>query len=199
MNTRLMTAALISSALMSGTATAAPLTDSMFNIFDADKNGELSMQEYRNGGLDGEGGEWSQGLSKVCTEHTLKAAEPELISSFKQIDDNNDNKITREEFQTNGQRIYNDYWKASFKQADRDNDQQLTLGEFERQTKNYLSKLEDEYAGGKIPTECKADMEYWNDYYKGMAQYIPVGFKYLDADGDKRLTFTEYKGTHLWD
>lgn len=180
------------------TATAAPQSEMMFNVFDTDKNGEISMTEYRNGGMDAEGGNWSEGLSTVCTEHVLKSAEPQLIESFTLLDSDKDKKISRTEFLKNGENIYNQYWNTSFKEADGDNNGKLSRGEFKQQTSTYVETLKKSYANKAIPTECKADMEYWSTYYQQMNQYIDMAFGYLDQNSDGTLSYPEYKGTHLW-
>lgn len=83
--------------LLSTSISAAPLADSMFDLMDSDKNGDISMQEFNTAGIDSEGTEWSQGLSKVCTEKVLKIATPDLVETYKLLDKNGDDKITREE------------------------------------------------------------------------------------------------------
>lgn len=179
-------------------AQASPQSEAMFDLFDSDKNGEVTMAEYRNGGMDAEGGDWANGLSTVCTEHALKSVEPDLIKSFDLLDADNNKVISRSEFVQNGEKIYDEYWNASFKDADGDNNGNLSKAEFKKQATNYLETLNKSYAENKIPTECKADVEYWSSYYQGMSQYTDMAFGYLDQNSDNTLSYAEYKGTHLW-
>lgn len=196
-NSKLIPVILLAS-VIGESALANTLSDQMFQVFDKNKNGELTMQEFRNGGMDAEGMNWSEGLSEVCTEHTLKAAEKDLITTFKLLDANNDKKISKAEFSSNGDRVYDEYWKASFRQADTNGDNYLSNGEFRQQANSYIKKLETAYQMNKIPGECKADVEYWTEYYKGMEQYVDTAYQYLDQNSDNRMTYDEYLGSHLW-
>ena len=186
------------SAAITGTGHAADQSESMFTLFDINKNNQLTLQEFRDGGLDSEGVEWAKGLSTVCTENTLKQIEPVLVKQFKVLDKDNSGTISRAEFTKQGDRVYNEYWQASFKTADGDNNSKLSSGEYVKQYTDYIATLKEAYAGNKIPTECKADVEYWSEYYKGLNQYAAVSFQYLDANSDQTLDLPEYKGTHLW-
>lgn len=179
-----------------GSVVAAP-ADTMFDYFDTDKNGELTMEEFKNSGVDTEGEHWNQELSKVCTEKTLEMVEPDLVKTFKALDKNNDNKVTRKEFIENGEKEYNSYWKASFKEADKNKDKSLSKEEYLTQANAYVEKLKQNYSDKNIPTECKADMEYWQGYYENINEYAEYSFDYLDESKDKKLSYEEYAGQHL--
>ncbi len=198
MNSKLLIGVILAATTLSETSLAGPQSAIMFDIFDTDKNQKLSMAEYRNGGMDAEGMNWAQGLSSVCTEHTLKTAEPELIESFRMLDSDKDKTISREEFITNGERVYEEYWSASFKQADSNKDKALSKSEYKSQAQSYVQQLRNAYTSDKIPTECRADVEYWSTYYEGLEKYIDQSFYYLDLNSNNSLTYAEYKGTHLW-
>lgn len=198
MNKNLLIATGLLTLSASHMAFSSPQSEAMFDLFDADKNGEVTMAEYRNGGMDAEGGDWANSLSTVCTEHTLKSVEPELMTSFALLDADKNKVISRNEFVQNGEKIYEEYWNASFKEADGDKNGNLSKTEFQKQATTYLDTLKKSYADNKIPTECKADVEYWNSYYEGMSQYTDMAFGYLDQNSDGNLSYPEYKGTHLW-
>jgi len=169
----------------------------LFSFFDTDKNGELSFQEYRNGGVDAEGQDWSKGLSNVCSEYVLKEVEPELTKGFAQLDTDNNKVISKAEFVKNGDKVYDEYWQASFKDADKNNDKLLSKPEYKTQAQNHLTTLEKAYADKEIPNQCKADVEYWKTYYQGLEQYIDPSFSYLDGNGDNKLSYDEYIGKNL--
>ncbi|WP_375753219.1 EF-hand domain-containing protein [Vibrio sp. HN007] len=183
--------------LMAGSALASPIADSMFDYFDTDKNNELTMEEFKNSGVDTEGEHWNQQLSKVCTEKTLKMVEPDLVKTFKALDQNNDKIVTRKEFTENGEKEYSAYWKASFEEADKNKDKFLSKEEYLAQANKYVNKLKESYADKNIPVECKADMEYWQGYYENINQYAEYSFDYLDDNEDNKLSFEEYIGQHL--
>lgn len=172
-------------------------TDSMFTAFDSDKNNQLSLQEFKNGGMDSEGDSWSEGLSTVCTTKSLKMVEPELIKTFELMDDNKDKKLSRDEFNKKGETVYNDYWNTSFKQADSDKNNMLSMKEYKKQASGYIERLKESYQDKNIPVECKADMEYWQGYYSEANKYVDESFQYLDHNNDKKLSFDEYVGKHF--
>ena len=169
----------------------------LFSFFDTDKNGELSFQEYRNGGVDAEGQDWSKGLSNVCSEYVLKQVEPDLTKGFAQLDTDSNKVISKAEFVRNGDKVYDEYWQASFKDADKNNDKLLSKPEYKTQAQNYLTTLEKAYADKAIPSQCQADVEYWKAYYQGLEQYIDPSFSYLDGNGDNKLSYDEYIGKNL--
>jgi Ca2+-binding EF-hand superfamily protein len=198
MNTQPLILTLLLTAASVNTAIAGDTSEAMYRLLDRDANGKVTMKEFRNGGMDAEGMDWSEGLSTVCTEHTLKAAEKDLGATFEALDADNNKSISLAEFRVHGERLYNDYWRESFRLADSNKDNRLSGSEFGAQANRYIRDLEQAYQMNKIPTECKADIEYWSEYYQGMAQYVPVGFQYLDQNGDQQLSYDEYRGTHLW-
>ncbi|AIW21939.1 EF-hand domain-containing protein [Vibrio coralliilyticus] len=183
--------------LLSFNLIAAPAVDEMFDYFDTDKNGSLNIQEFKNGGVDAEGEHWNQGLSKVCSEKTLQVAEPELVKTFKQLDKDGNSQVSKSEFTKQGTVIYNAYWQASFDKADTNSDKFLVKDEYLKQANAYVEKLKTQYADANIPVECKADMEYWQEYYQNLNQYAAYAFDYLDNNADKKLSYQEYIGEHL--
>jgi len=187
----------IMASLVSANALASAETDNIFTFFDTDKNNQISLKEFKTGGMDSEGDAWSEGLSTVCTEKTLSLVEPELIETFKHLDDNKDKQVSREEFAKNANRIYDEYWQASFKEADKNNDKHLDRKEYEAQAGKYVKRLKESYQQDKVPVECKADVEYWEGYYTQIDNYVDESFGYLDANKDNKLDFNEYIGNHL--
>lgn len=197
MNRQLKTYLLTIATVTSCNVFASAQTDSMFTEFDSNKDNQLSLQEFKNGGLDSEGDSWSAGLSSVCTTKSLQMVEPELIKTFELMDENKDKKLSRDEFNKKGETVYNDYWKTSFKQADSDKNNMLSMKEYKDQASGYIKRLEDSYQDKNIPVECKADMEYWQGYYSEANKYVDESFQYLDDNKDKTLTFDEYLGKHF--
>lgn len=187
----------IMASLVSANALASAETDSIFTFFDTDKNNQISLKEFKTGGMDSEGDAWNQGLSTVCTEKTLSMVEPELTETFKHLDDNKDKQVSREEFAKNANRIYDEYWQASFKEADKDNNKHLSRKEYEAQAGQYVKRLKESYQQDKVPVECKADVEYWQAYYTQIDSYVGESFVYLDNNKDNKLNFNEYIGEHL--
>lgn len=176
---------------------AAPNTNEMFKYFDLDKNNELTLKEFQNAGVDSEGSDWSKDLSSVCSEKVLKMVEPELITTFNLLDENNDKKVTPKEFHENSVKAYDDYWQVSFKKADTNNDKLLSNQEYIKQANQFVVKLKESYEDANVPVECKADVEYWQGYYQGLNNYADDSFDYLDDNKDKQLSYVEYIGNHL--
>ena len=181
--------ALLLSSLLSGPTLAAGAEDSLFKMFDTNNDGQLQLKEFRGD---------TQMLDDACSQVLLKQIEPEVAQLFQQLDVDGNERVSRQEFREQGNRLYNSYLKNEFNKLDEDNNNRVSRAEYNRGVQRDVDDFNAKYGNHKMPGACEKDAEAWRDYYATYPAYLRAWFDYLDADENSSLTLAEFKGEHLW-
>lgn len=166
------------------------LTDETFKYLDTDKNGSVSLNEFR--GV--EAGDETQ----KCSVELLEKVDSQLIGIFAKLDGNDDKNLSKKEFSEKGLALYDDYWRAQFTVSDNDKDKAMSKKEYEAYVDADVKRFNETYATDRYSKDCKGDFDAWSEFYKGYKKYAMSYFKELDDNKDGSLSVAEFKAEHLW-
>lgn len=167
------------------------LSDETFKYLDTDKNGSLSLNEFR--------GVEAGDETEKCSVELLEKVDAQLIEIFGKMDGNDDKKLSKKEFAEKGLALYDEYWQAQFDSSDSDNNNKaLSKKEYEAYIDKDVKRFNKTYAAENFSKECKADFDAWSEFYNGYKKYAMTFFKQLDDNKDDSLSVAEFKAEHLW-